>query len=138
EGGGNRTAEIDRRESDGMQHPVGHIGRPGDLEEMAAGMAGRLVFHRRLFLGTLRRDRSVWPGNGHATSRGATLSAVSRIAETTGPLRRPVLLGRATKMPGVRSGHTCRKLRLPDRITASEDFRDAHSQWDFPDRARPG
>jgi hypothetical protein len=40
---------IDRREGNGMQDPVGHVGRPGDLQEMAAGMAGRLIFHRFSF-----------------------------------------------------------------------------------------
>src|SRR5882757_4882853 len=43
------AAMIDRREGDGMQNTVGHVGRPGNLQEMAAGMAERLIFHRFSF-----------------------------------------------------------------------------------------
>src|SRR4051812_39555390 len=38
---------VDRRRSDRVQNPVGHIGRPGDLQKMTAGMRGGLVFHTR-------------------------------------------------------------------------------------------
>jgi len=47
-----RAAVIDRRRGDRLQHPVGHIGRAGDLQEMAAGMTGHRVFHR---IGSQRR-----------------------------------------------------------------------------------
>src|SRR4051812_36119381 len=40
-----RAAMVDRWERDRVQDPVGNIGRAGDLQEMATGMAGRLVFH---------------------------------------------------------------------------------------------
>jgi hypothetical protein len=45
-----RPAVIDRRHRDGLQHPVGHIGRPRDLQKMAAGMRRGCVLHRNGFL----------------------------------------------------------------------------------------
>ena len=54
---------IDRRHRDRAQHPVGHIGRPRDLQEMAAGMAGRQVFSSRCSNGVRQRGsnpRAVW------------------------------------------------------------------------------
>jgi len=40
-----RAAVVDGRKCDRVQHPIGHVGGAGYLQEMAAGMAGRLVSH---------------------------------------------------------------------------------------------
>src|SRR6516225_1544679 len=40
------AAMVNRRHRDRPQHPVGDIGRPGNLQKMAAGMHGGGVLHR--------------------------------------------------------------------------------------------
>ena len=59
-----RAAMIDRRHRDRLQHPVGHVGRAGDLQEMAAGMAGQSGFSSR---GSSEQAAAVWRGNAAAT-----------------------------------------------------------------------
>jgi len=42
-----RAAVIDGRHRDRLQDPVGHVGRTGNLQEMAAGVRGGSILHRR-------------------------------------------------------------------------------------------
>jgi hypothetical protein len=69
---------IDRREGNGMQDPVGHVGRPGDLQKMAAGMARRLVFHRFSFLGRSNTESASVAGKWRRDKPGAMPQPVSQ------------------------------------------------------------
>jgi hypothetical protein len=60
-----------------MQDPVGHVGRPGDLQEMAAGMAGRLILHRISFLRRSNRGPGSVAGKRRRDKPGAMAQSVS-------------------------------------------------------------
>src|SRR5690348_5628373 len=89
---------IDCRKGDRVQDPVGHIGRSGDLQEMAAGMRMRLVSHEASFQ---FGGRVVWPGKGGATRQAEVRGDIPQSMKAAASSRASVRSGEKSRLPAL-------------------------------------
>ena len=116
-----RTAMVDRRLVDGAQHAVGHVGRSGNLQEMASGgmesslsmvLPRRLLVRREALGATCRADKIDGIQCSSALADGAVTTA--RGPPTAARIRERPARSRDVSSAGA-NADLARRLRAPSR-----------------------